>query len=195
MHNATSGVAHFLAASEPECLHLTRRLLGFLPSNNLDDPPVVSTGDSPQRMDPRVGYHRAGACPISLRHAGRDPARRRRWRLSGGAGALGAEYRDRLCPDERALGGHRGAGNRPCWRAYWTLIARPRARAVRALLRLLQHPLGDVRGRAGGSCPAWRRSTAGIIRHGAKLLYAYCEGDGAQGDGDYRAKPTAAPTT
>ena len=51
VHNATSGVAHFLAASEPECLHLTRRLLGFLPSNNLDDPPVVSTGDSPQRMD------------------------------------------------------------------------------------------------------------------------------------------------
>src|ERR671924_764610 len=39
VHNATSGVAQFLAATEPECLDLIRRLLSYLPSNNLDDPP------------------------------------------------------------------------------------------------------------------------------------------------------------
>jgi propionyl-CoA carboxylase beta chain len=38
-HNATSGVAHFAAADDRECIALIRELLGYLPSNNLDDPP------------------------------------------------------------------------------------------------------------------------------------------------------------
>src|SRR5712671_6561132 len=38
-HNETSGVAHFLAHDDAECLSLLRELLSFLPSNNLDDPP------------------------------------------------------------------------------------------------------------------------------------------------------------
>ena len=38
-HNATSGVAHFAADDDRECLALIRDLLSFLPSNNLDDPP------------------------------------------------------------------------------------------------------------------------------------------------------------
>src|SRR5262249_14347790 len=42
---------HFLAPNEPECLDLVRRLLTYLPSNNLDDPPVVPSGDDPQRED------------------------------------------------------------------------------------------------------------------------------------------------
>ena len=38
-HNATSGVAHFKAKTEEECLQSIRRLLSFLPNNNLEDPP------------------------------------------------------------------------------------------------------------------------------------------------------------
>src|SRR5512142_277050 len=38
-HNSKSGVAHFMAADEHDCLELTRTLLAYLPSNNLDDPP------------------------------------------------------------------------------------------------------------------------------------------------------------
>jgi propionyl-CoA carboxylase beta chain len=38
-HNETSGVAHFAAADDRECLALVRELLSFLPSNNVDDPP------------------------------------------------------------------------------------------------------------------------------------------------------------
>ena len=38
-HNATSGVAHFAADDDRECLALIRDLLSFMPSNNLDDPP------------------------------------------------------------------------------------------------------------------------------------------------------------
>src|SRR5215207_4423730 len=54
VHNATSGVAHFLAPSEPECLDLIRRLLSYLPSNNLDDPPSQEAADSPLREDPEL---------------------------------------------------------------------------------------------------------------------------------------------
>jgi propionyl-CoA carboxylase beta chain len=50
-HNATSGVAHFAAADDPACLALVRDLLSFLPSNNLDDPPRSATSDSAERED------------------------------------------------------------------------------------------------------------------------------------------------
>ncbi|MDW7682779.1 MAG: carboxyl transferase domain-containing protein [Bacillota bacterium] len=42
-HNKTSGVAHFKAADEDDCMAKLRRLLSFLPSNNLDDAPVVES--------------------------------------------------------------------------------------------------------------------------------------------------------
>ena len=48
-------------------------------------------------------------------------------------------------------------------------------RALRALLRLLQHPADHLRGRARASCPGTDQEHGGIIKHGAKLLYAFCE--------------------
>ena len=50
-HNAKSGVAHFAVAEDRECLGLIRELLGFLPSNNLDDPPRTPTSDPVDRED------------------------------------------------------------------------------------------------------------------------------------------------
>jgi len=50
-HNETSGVAHFLAHDDGECLSLLRELLSFLPSNNLDDPPRKSCADPIDRAD------------------------------------------------------------------------------------------------------------------------------------------------
>jgi propionyl-CoA carboxylase beta chain len=50
-HNETSGVAHFLAHDDAECLSMVRELLSFLPSNNLDDPPRKLTTDSIDRAD------------------------------------------------------------------------------------------------------------------------------------------------
>jgi propionyl-CoA carboxylase beta chain len=51
VHSGTSGVAHFAADDEPHCLDQIRRLMAFLPSNNLDDPPVRPTTDPVDRMD------------------------------------------------------------------------------------------------------------------------------------------------
>ena len=50
-HNKNSGVAHFFARSDQECLLSVRNLLRFLPSNHLEDPPPVKVTDSPYRED------------------------------------------------------------------------------------------------------------------------------------------------
>ena len=50
-HNATSGVAHFAVPDDRECLRLLRELLGYLPSNNVDDPPRRETADPIDRED------------------------------------------------------------------------------------------------------------------------------------------------
>ena len=53
-HNQTSGVAHFIAPNDAECLLMIRELLSFLPSNNLDDPPHVSIGDMSERDNEKL---------------------------------------------------------------------------------------------------------------------------------------------
>ena len=50
-HNETSGVAHFAVDDDRECLLLIRDLLSFLPSNNVDDPPRARSSDSSDRDD------------------------------------------------------------------------------------------------------------------------------------------------
>lgn len=50
-HNTRSGVAHMVAANEEECLNLIKHLLSYIPSNNLDDPPYKTPTDDPNRMD------------------------------------------------------------------------------------------------------------------------------------------------
>jgi len=51
VHASVSGVAHFAHDSEVECLNEIRRLLGFVPGNNVDSPPVRPTQDPPDRRD------------------------------------------------------------------------------------------------------------------------------------------------
>jgi propionyl-CoA carboxylase beta chain len=50
-HNETSGVAHFMAHDDAECLSMVRELLSFLPSNNIDDPPRKLCTDPIDRAD------------------------------------------------------------------------------------------------------------------------------------------------
>jgi len=50
-HNETSGVAHFMAHDDAECLSMVRELLSFMPSNNLDDPPRKVCTDPIDRAD------------------------------------------------------------------------------------------------------------------------------------------------
>jgi propionyl-CoA carboxylase beta chain len=53
-HNSESGVAHFMASDDAECLQMIRALLSYLPSNNRDDPPVRPSNDPADREDPQL---------------------------------------------------------------------------------------------------------------------------------------------
>src|SRR3989304_2108834 len=62
-HNATSGVAHFLAADDRECLAMMRELVSFLPANNLDDPPRRASRDPADRVEEKLN-HIVPAAPL-----------------------------------------------------------------------------------------------------------------------------------
>ncbi|MEK6337660.1 MAG: acyl-CoA carboxylase subunit beta [Acidobacteriota bacterium] len=53
-HNRKSGVAHFAADSDEHALRMVRELMSFLPSNNLDDPPRVAPTDTPDRSEEKL---------------------------------------------------------------------------------------------------------------------------------------------
>src|SRR5258707_6080556 len=50
-HNSTSGVAHFVSRDDADCLAMVRELIGFLPSNNLEDPPRRASNHPPDRRE------------------------------------------------------------------------------------------------------------------------------------------------
>ena len=53
-HNQVSGVAHFAAESDEDCIALIRELLSYMPSNNLEEAPRVTTSDDVNRVDPEL---------------------------------------------------------------------------------------------------------------------------------------------
>ncbi len=159
-HASKSGVCHFTSADDAACLDDVRYLLGFLPANNLEEPPVVATEDDPEPAVPRAAGHHPGVVEPALRHARRHRGGGRRRRLLRVRPPVGAEHRVRLRPARRPRGGHhRQPADAPG--------RRPRHRVVgeggplRAHLRRLQHPAGVLRRRA--RLPARRRP--GARRH------------------------------
>ena len=54
VHNTKSGVAHFAADTEEDAIFTIQKLLSYIPQNNLEEPPFVPTKDDPNRMDPEL---------------------------------------------------------------------------------------------------------------------------------------------
>src|SRR5512135_2118165 len=54
VHSEVSGVCHLAADSEPDALYLIRKLLSYIPQNNMEDPPFLSIDDDPLRMEERL---------------------------------------------------------------------------------------------------------------------------------------------
>jgi propionyl-CoA carboxylase beta chain len=172
-HNATSGVAHFSSPDDEACLLMVRELLSFLPSNNMEDPPMGSRSDPPDRTDESLNgvVPRDPAVPYDVREVvgrvvddGAFFVVHRQFALNMVVGFA------RL--DGRPVG---IVANQPAHLAGCLDIdaSLKGARFVRFCdaFNIPLITLEDV----PGFLPGTRQELGGIIRHGAKLLYAFAE--------------------
>ena len=172
-HNEKSGVAHFAVADDRECLLLIRELLAFMPSNNLDDPPAASSSDPVDRADasldalvpaqPTQPYDMLEAV-----HAVVD---------DGNFLEVHRHFARNLIVGFARLGG-RSVGvvaNQPAHLAGVLDIdaSVKGARFVR-FCDAFNIPLVTFED-VPGFLPGTQQEFAGIIRHGAKLLFAFAE--------------------
>ncbi|HUV18995.1 MAG TPA: acyl-CoA carboxylase subunit beta, partial [Ilumatobacteraceae bacterium] len=173
VHNTASGVAHFAAEDEQDCLQLVRSLLGFVPQNNMEDPPFVATNDSPDRQDSELDSIVGDNAnkPYDMR----DVIRRvvddgnflevqEHWarNILVGFGRLGGRSVGIVAQQPAVMAGVLDI-NSSC----------KGARFVR-FCDCFNIPLVTFED-VPGFLPGVSQEQGGIIRHGAKLLYAYCE--------------------
>jgi len=173
MHAARSGVAQFVADDDRACLALIRRLLSYLPQNNREAPPGVEGGDDPDRMDAALDsvVPADRTRPYDMYEVITRVVDR------GSFLEVHAQFARNLITGFARLGG----------RTVGLVAQQPRvlagaldinasvkgARFIRfcdafniPLVTLVDVP---------GFLPGLQQEHGGIIRHGAKLLYAYCE--------------------
>ncbi len=172
-HNTKSGVAHFAARDDADCLRQVRRLLSFLPANNREEPPRASPRDPIERRDPALASLVPDAAdqPYDMKEVVR--------RVVDDGDFF--EVHERFAPNlvvgfARLNGRPVGiVGNQPRVLAGVLDIdsSVKGARFVRFCdaFNLPLVTFEDV----PGFLPGTRQEWGGIIRHGAKLLYAYCE--------------------
>ncbi len=172
-HSTRSGVSHFMASSDQDCLLMVRRLLSFLPQNNLEEPPRTRPTDRPDRREEKLNaivpddsrkpydmldvirlvVDEGDVMEVQPRHA-----------------------QNIICGFARLDGQPVGVvANQPKFQAGVLDIASSQkaARFVRTC-DCFNVPLvvfEDV----PGFLPGTDQEFGGIIKHGAKLLYAFCE--------------------
>jgi len=173
VHSEISGVCHMAADSEADALYLIRKLLSYLPQNNMDDPPFVPNGDDPLRMeealdslipdDPGKPYDIKDAIHLIVD--------------DGVFFEVHEAYAQNIVVGFARLGGHSIGivANQPAVLAGVLDInsSEKAARFVRfcdafniPIVTFVDVP---------GFLPGTGQEHGGIIRSGSKLLYAYCE--------------------
>jgi propionyl-CoA carboxylase beta chain len=173
VHSQKSGVCHVAADNEGECLLQVRRLLAFLPQNNMEDPPYVPNGDDPLRMeealdsivphDPSKPYNIKDVICMIVDE--------------GDFFEIHEDYATNIVVGFARLGGHSVGiiANQPAVLAGVLDIdsSEKAARFIRfcdsfniPLITFVDVP---------GFLPGVNQEHGGIIRSGSKLLYAYCE--------------------
>jgi len=173
IHTSTSGVAQFISPDDRASIEDARFLLSFLPSNNLEEPPFVATDDPSDRrceelydLIPTSSNH-----PYDMREVVRTVVD------DGEFFEYAAAWAGSITCGFARLGGHSVGivGNQPAMYA-GVLDIESSAKAARFVRTCdaFNIPLVtfvDV----PGFLPGVDQEHNGIIRHGAKLLYAYCE--------------------
>ncbi|MBE9479510.1 MAG: methylmalonyl-CoA carboxyltransferase [Chloroflexi bacterium] len=172
-HASTSGVCHYVAESEGDCLYMIRLLLSYIPQNNMEDPPFVPTSDDRLRTeedldhivpdDPSKPYDMRDVIKLVVD--------------DGVFLEIHENYAQNILTCFARFGGHSVGiiANQPAHLAGVLDInsSDKAARFVRFCdsFNLPIITFVDV----PGFLPGTGQEHGGIIRHGAKLLYAYCE--------------------
>jgi propionyl-CoA carboxylase beta chain len=172
-HNRRSGVAHLKAANDQEALLLVKKLLSYLPQNNLEDAPLLSCTDPVDRQEDRLHklIHESPNKPYDMKEVVRLVVD------DGEFLEIQPDYAQNIIVGFARLGGQSIGivGNQPKVLAGVLDIdaSLKAARFVRTC-DCFNVPLltfEDV----PGFLPGTQQEYGGLIKHGAKLLYAYCE--------------------
>ena len=172
-HNARSGVAHMAANSEADCLYLMRELLSYLPANNMEDPPFKPTQDDSLRTESALDKLVPDSAnkPYDIKdaiHLIMD---------DGEFFEIQEHFAQNIVVGFARLGGHSVGivANQPMVLAgVLDINASEKAGRFVRFCDAFNIPLivfEDV----PGFLPGLDQEYGGIIRHGAKLLYAFCE--------------------
>ncbi len=173
IHATRSGVCHFAIEGEEECLQEVRRLFSFLPLNNMEDPPLMETGDDPTRHDEEL-----------LRILPDDATRAYDMREviyrivdAGDFMEVHEHYAQNMIVGLARMAGRTVGivGNQPLYLAGVLDIdsSRKAARFVR-FCDAFNIPIVTLVDTTG-YLPGTSQEYGGIITHGAKLVYAYAE--------------------
>jgi propionyl-CoA carboxylase beta chain len=172
-HNTVSGVAHFAAEDEEDCMQVIRQLLSYMPQNNMEDPPLATPTDDPQRMDEELDtiVPDSPTKPYDMkeiiRHVvdnGEFLEVQQHWaqNIIIGFARLNGRSVGIVAQEPAVLAG------------VLDINASDKAARFVRFCDCFNIPIitfVDV----PGFLPGVSQEHGGIIRHGAKLLYAYCE--------------------
>ena len=172
-HNSVSGVAHFAAENDEDCLEQIRRLISFLPSNNMEPAPIVETGDDPERTDDSLNT----ICPDNSNMPYDMKSVIEKIVDNGDYYEVHQYYAQNIITCFARMDGQtvRIIANQPRVMAGCLDVnaSDKSSRFIRfcdafniPLLNLVDVP---------GFLPGTNQEYGGIIRHGAKMLYAYSE--------------------
>jgi propionyl-CoA carboxylase beta chain len=172
-HNQKSGVAHFAAESDEDALQITRELLSFLPSNNMETPPFVPTADASNRADEKLNFlvPESSSQPYDIRdiiHTVVD---------ENYFFEVQEHYAPNIVVGFARLGGFSVGivANQPAFLAgVLDIDASVKAARFVRFCDCFNIPLVTFED-VPGFLPGVGQEHLGIIRHGAKLLYAFAE--------------------
>ena len=173
VHSEISGVAHFSAVDDAACLMLVRELLSYLPLNNAEDPPIVATEDDPNRAEVALNttvpersdqpYDMSEVVKLVVDDGRFFEVQQRFARnLIIGFARLGGRTVGIVCNQPAHLAG-----------VLDIKCSLKGARFIR-FCDAFNIPLVTFED-VPGFLPGKDQEHGGIISHGAKLLYAYCE--------------------
>ena len=173
VHAEKSGVCHVAGENEADTLYLVRKLLGYLPQNNMEDAPRGQTNDDPLRMDDSLDHlvPESPDKPYDIRDAIRPIVD------SGQFYEIHETFAPNVVVGFARLGGHSIGiiANQPAVLAgVLDIDASEKAARFVRFCDSFNIPIVTFED-VPGFLPGTNQEHHGIIRAGAKLLYAYCE--------------------